>query len=139
MSKGASPGYQATKNIAANPVMIAPTATANPRDAKGEFPSDEILGELVVVWAAVAEAEAPEVPEVAEVGPTIRRIIKKRFFTCSSCAGCAPLGSSNFDTELARLAKDICDVCRCGEFELARSCRESSVKSVMISAGRHFR
>jgi hypothetical protein len=65
------PGYQAIKNIAANPVTIAPTATANPRDARGELPSDEILGDEVVVCAAVVEAEAAEAAEVADVGPTI--------------------------------------------------------------------
>jgi hypothetical protein len=58
---------------------MAPTATANPREARGELPSDEILGDVVVVWAADVEAEAAEAAEVAEVGPTISELSKTCF------------------------------------------------------------
>jgi len=58
------------KNIAANPVTMAPTAMAKLRGASGKLPSEEMFG-AEVVSAAVDVAGAAA--EVATVEATIRR------------------------------------------------------------------
>jgi len=60
---------QAMKNIAANPITMAPTAMAKPPGASGKLPSDEMFGEEDVC-AAVDVAGAVE---LATVEPTIRQ------------------------------------------------------------------
>ena len=87
---------QAMKNIAANPVTMAPTAMAKLRGASGKLPSEEIVGEVVSAAVDVAGAA-----ELATVEATIRRS-QDCGCTCDAGAGCTTLGSSNDDTELPR-------------------------------------